>query len=124
MSGAILFIEAPGFTKVVQTYFGNDEGYALFQSALAERPTHGDVIPGVSPLRKIRWGAAGKAAGKRGGLRVIYLYIPEVSVIFLLDAYGKNEVDDLSPSDKKILSGLARELADELRRRYDRPNMN
>ena len=48
-----------------------------------------------------------KGKGKRGGLRIIYLLVPERDWIFLLDIYGKDEKDDLSGDEKKILAGLA-----------------
>jgi hypothetical protein len=41
---------------------------------------------------------------------VIYLYAPEAKWFFMLDAYGKDEQDDLTAAEKKVLSGLAREL--------------
>lgn len=120
MSETSLFIEASGFTRVIGDYFASDEDYASFQIALAEYPTRGDVIPGLAPLRKVRWASKGKGMGKRGGLRVIYLHLPEVSVLFLLDVYGKNEADDLSPSDKKELKALTSALVAELKAKYQR----
>ncbi|HEY6366513.1 MAG TPA: addiction module toxin RelE [Candidatus Binatia bacterium] len=38
---------------------------------------------------------------------VIYLYLPEQSWVFLLDIYGKDEKDDLSREEKKVLASLA-----------------
>jgi hypothetical protein len=34
---------------------------------------------------------------------VIYLHIPEVNWIYLLDIYGKDEKDDLSAGERKVL---------------------
>jgi len=53
---------------------------------------------------KIRW--AGSGRGKRGGLRVIYYWhVPGSTILFLL-AYPKNEQDDLTPAQIKVLKNL------------------
>ncbi len=120
MSGTYLFIEALDFTSSVKNYFGPDEAYAEFQSELAEQPDKGSVIQGASPLRKLRWGDKRRGKGKRGGLRVIYIHIPEIRVLFLLDVYGKDEADDLTSSEKMELQALANHLVEELRDRNNR----
>ena len=120
MNGTYLFIEAVDFTSTVKSYFGSDEAYADFQSELAIQPEKGAVIPGASPLRKLRWGDKGRGMGKRGGLRVIYIHIPDLRVLFLLDVYGKDEADDLTSGEKKELQTFAKQLADELRERNKR----
>lgn len=83
MSGAFVFIESTDFTGMVKHYFGSDLAYAEFQNDLAAQPDRGAVIPGAAPLRKIRWSDRRRGMGKRGGLRVIYIHIPEVSLLFL-----------------------------------------
>ncbi len=120
MSRTYLFIEAVGFSRAVKVYFGSDEAYTGFQAELAEHPDKGHAIPGASPLRKLRWGDKRRGMGKRGGLRVIYLHIPELTVLFMLDVYGKDEVDDLTTDEKKELQALARHLIEELRERHNR----
>ena len=123
MSGTHLFIEATDFTSNVKSYFGSDEAYAEFQSELAEQPDKGSVIPGASPLRKLRWGDKRRGKGKRGGLRVIYIDIPDVRVLFMLDVYGKDEADDLTSLEKKELQGIAKQLVEELRQRNKQGNL-
>ena len=115
MSNGYVFIEATGFTESVKTYFGDDEGYAELQTFLLERPEAGTVIPSAGPLRKLRWKDAHRGKSKRGGLRVIYIHIPEVRVIFMLDVYDKDEADDLTTGEKRELKMLAEELIHELR---------
>jgi len=79
----------------------NDDSYAEFQRELATNPKAGDLIKGAGVLRKIR--VAAKGHGKRGGARVIYYYFFSESRIAMLLAYPKNERDDLSAKQKKIL---------------------
>jgi len=41
---------------------------------------------------------------------VIYLYIRDANWFFMVDVYGKDEKEDLSAAEKKVLSKLAGEL--------------
>jgi len=49
------------------------EGIEALATYLFAHPGAGDVIPGASGVRKLRWAAKGK--GKRGGVRIIYVYV-------------------------------------------------
>jgi hypothetical protein len=120
MSSTYLFIEVSDFTLVVTEYFGSDEAYADFQSELANKPDKGTVIPGAAPLRKLRWGDKQRGMGKRSGLRVIYIHIPDLKVLFMLDVFGKGEAADLSKEVLRELQKLAKQLIEELRERHKR----
>jgi len=120
MSGNYLFIEAIDFTSSTRSTFGSDEACTELQSELAAEPEKGPVIPGAAPLRKIRWGDKRRGMGKHGGLRVIYIDVPDLRVLFRLDVYGKGEADDLSTAEKKELQALANRLIEELRGRNKR----
>ena len=52
-------------------------------------------------MRKLRW--AGSGRGKRGGLRVIYYWWIAKDRIAMLFIYRKNEQDDLTPEQVKLL---------------------
>jgi mRNA-degrading endonuclease RelE of RelBE toxin-antitoxin system len=67
-------------------------------------PEKGKVIRGSGGLRKIRWGISGR--GKSGGVRVIYYWIIKKNTILMLLVYPKNEQDDLTSSQLKILKTL------------------
>jgi len=43
------------------------------------------------------------------------LYVPELKRFFLLHIYGKDEKDDLSANEKKVLAKLAEELRAQAR---------
>ncbi len=70
-------------------------------------------MPGCGGLRKVRLPNPKRGQGKRGGIRVIYLHIPEANWILLLDLYEKGEKEDLTPEEKKILKRLAFEFKEE-----------
>lgn len=115
-----LFIEARAFTQRFSEFFDADDAYADFQAELAAQPEKGTVIPGASPLRKLRWGDKRRGAGKRGGLRIIYLHIPDLAILFLVAAYSKDRADDLTTGEKKVLGQLAIEVIKELQERNSR----
>ncbi|MGC3956977.1 MAG: type II toxin-antitoxin system RelE/ParE family toxin [Verrucomicrobiota bacterium] len=96
----MVFIETPTFTRRVQEYMG-DEEYAEMQAFLSHRPDAGSIIRGTGGMRKLRW--AGSGRGKRGGLRVIYYWWVAKDRISLLLAYPKNEQDDLTTEQVKLL---------------------
>jgi hypothetical protein len=94
-----------------------DRVYADLQDELMENPEKGDIIKGCGGLRKIRARDPKRQKGKRGGVRIIYLYIPEAKWFYMLDIYDKDEKVDLSANEKRVLSKLAEELAQEAKAR-------
>ncbi len=96
----MIFVETTTFTKRVLRLLG-DESYGALQTHLAKHPDDGDVIRGGGGLRKIRWAAKGH--GKRGGVRVIYYWWIGKDRISMLFIYPKNEMDDLSAEQLKLL---------------------
>lgn len=105
------FVESTGFTESVCDLM-EDRAYARLQRELMGEPEAGDVMPGCGGLRKIRIADPRRGKGKRSGARVIYLHVPEAKRFYMLDVYGKDEKDDLTPVQKKEL----RELADRLKK--------
>ena len=45
--------------------------------------------------------------GKRGGVRVIYYYMVRAEVVGLFAIYSKNEKENLTNADKKIIRQIA-----------------
>lgn len=72
---------------------------------LIDHPDAGDVIPGSGGVRKLRWAAKGK--GKRGGARIIYLYVVIAARVYLVRCYAKNVKTDLTADEKKALRQIA-----------------
>ena len=69
-------------------------------------PGAGSIIKGSGGLRKIRWNLPGE--GKRGALRVIY-YFDQPETIYMVFMYKKNEQEDLTPDQIKILKKAIKE---------------
>ena len=60
-------------------------------------------MPGTGGFRKLRWGDETRGKGRRGGLRIIYCLLPEEHQVWLFTLYGKDEADDLTPTQKAHL---------------------
>jgi len=102
----MVFIETPMFTRRVRELFP-DEEYNALQLALVRKPEKGVVVPGSGGIRKLRWGRTGR--GSRGGIRVLYYWYKPWDRIYMLLAYPKNEQEDLTPTQARILARLVRE---------------
>jgi mRNA-degrading endonuclease RelE of RelBE toxin-antitoxin system len=108
---AVEFIEAPVFTQVLADYLGDDD-YRALQIYLARKPEAGDIMPGTGGFRKLRWADRRRGKGKRGGLRVIYYYLTADAQIWLMTVYDKDEAEDLSPGERRMLkAAVETELA-------------
>ena len=90
-----------------------DEALRELQNVLLGNPGAGDPIKGCGILRKLRFGDEGRQVGRRGGVRVIYLHTPGASRIDLLTVYGKDESEDLSADQVRVLCQLARSIRAE-----------
>ena len=99
----LTFSETTLFTRQI-TELLSDEELSALQWVLIANPDRGDLIRGSGGLRKIR--CAGSGRGKRGGLRVIYYWhVPGSTILFLL-AYPKNEQENLTPTQLKVLKSI------------------
>src|SRR6266852_4282773 len=99
----MVIIELPAFTRRVTELLPDDE-YAELQSTLVRRPNAGALIKGSGGLRKLRWSIQGK--GKRGGVRIIYYWAVTEEQLLLLLIYTKNEQDDLSGNQLRVLKQI------------------
>lgn len=110
MTGKITVSVLKSFRKAVKKLYSESEIKELAKF-LAYNPESGPIIPGTGGLRKMRWALSGK--GKRGGSRVIYYYYTSKSEILLLTAYAKNEKEDLTEKDKKLLKELVKDVLEQ-----------
>ena len=107
-----LFVEAEGFGKRVNA-LGGIPLLLTIQNEILRQPEIGKVIPGLGGVRKMRIADVSRGNGKRGGFRVLYLDLPEREKTYLLWIYGKNESEDISADEKKIIKSLALHLKKE-----------
>ncbi len=108
-----LFVETEGFRADWKDLGQTDESLRSLQNHIAEQPSSGPMIQGVGGARKIRWSREGKSRGKSAGIRVIYLDDPRIETTYLLAVFGKEEQDNLSDSEKKVLKVFIKALLKE-----------
>ena len=102
------FRETGLFTRDITALLSDDE-YAELQGTLVVNPEAGDLIKQTGGLRKLRWSQQRRGKGKRGGVRVIYYWYASGSLIYMLLAYSKDERDDFSHSQSRLLIRLVEE---------------
>ena len=113
-----IFCEPKTFLKSLEESYGSpeagDEAYRMLQITLMDNPDIGDVIPGAGGVRKLRW--PGRSHGKRGGIRFIYLFVPEHDRFLMLFAYAKGDRVDLTADERTSLAAYAAQYKEYLRR--------
>lgn len=100
-----VFVELPAFARHRSSYL-TDEQFSGLQALLMANPDAGDVMPDSGGLRKLRLADSRRSKGKRGGLRIVYFWWRAGSQFWLFTIYGKDEVDDLTPVQRRVLKGL------------------
>jgi hypothetical protein len=80
--------------------------------AVAARPTAGDLIVGSGGCRKLR--VAGRGFGKSGGYRVVTYYVGERWPAFLLWAFSKGRVANLTDAQVSDLAKVTRAIKEGL----------
>ena len=101
------FMETQTFTRLLTGLLADDE-YREMQYELLENPARGDSIKGGGGVRKLRFAVQGR--GKSGGVRVIYYWIKDKHLIYMLLIYSKSKKDDLTDKETAILRELVKEL--------------
>ena len=99
----MVIIETSVFTKQISSLLKDDE-YRALQNYIVEIPNSGDLIKGSGGIRKLRWQSSGH--GKRGGARIIYYWATSEEKIFMLYAYPKKDLSDLSKDQLSVLKKL------------------
>jgi mRNA-degrading endonuclease RelE of RelBE toxin-antitoxin system len=80
------------------------------ENEIALDPLAWPLIRGTGGVRKARFSRGNR--GKSGGGRVCYLYVQVMETIYMLKAYGKNEQEDLSDTEKKLIKKLGEKILD------------
>jgi len=88
------------FTREITCILTDDE-YKELQNFLVVQPKVGTVIKGSRGLRKVRWKLKGR--GKSGGIRTIYYYHEDESLLLMIYVYEKSKTEDLTPKQIEML---------------------
>ena len=81
------------------------------EEELLENPEKGSLLGETGGVRKIR--AAIRGAGKRGGARIVYLYVRVRSKVYFILAFPKNVQANLTDPQKRAIRALVARLKEE-----------
>lgn len=109
------FIELPYFTSRWKALGLTDNDLRRLEEELLYDPEAGPVIVGTGGVRKMRFAFDNR--GKSGSLRVIYIDFKVFERIYLLNAYSKNEKDNLSIKERAELKALVKQLEETIKKR-------
>jgi len=83
---------------------------SLIQEDLLVNPRRGNLIQGLGGIRKARVANPGRGKGKRGGYRYLFLYLEDRSHVHLLYLLDKDEQEDLSNDERRVLRPLVGQI--------------
>ena len=107
---AMKVIATSGYERRVRKLLKPAERAAA-ELEIALAPTAWPVIRGTGGARKARAARGGR--GKSGGARIIYYVVTRRGVLYLIDAYAKNEKENLTDAEtheiRKLVTALEAE---------------
>lgn len=109
------FIRLPEFEKQCKNIGLNEDDIREIENTLMFDTNAGDVIQSTGGLRKLRIALSNR--GKSGGARVIYINFAYYEKIYFITVYAKNEMENLSQSERNELKQLVKILESELRKK-------
>lgn len=102
------FVMTSEFDKQWKAMGLNDADLVRLQDMILRDPKAGPVVSGTDGLRKNRFPFEGR--GKSGSARVVYVDFVFCEVVYLIDAYPKNEKDNLTKDEcnniKKMIQAI------------------
>lgn len=109
------FIESRSFTRRLGELTGHqaDEVLQEIQDDLLKNPNSGDLVRGLGGVRKARAADPIRGKGKRGGYRYMHLYLEHKGHIHLLFLFGKDEQEDLTNDERRVIRQMVVELKKE-----------
>jgi hypothetical protein len=90
-------VETPIYLRAAEDLYSEADREEIVRT-IAATPEAGDLMPGTGGYRKLRFARSGM--GKRGGARVVYLY--------LITVYAKSEKGNLSKAEQNALAKMAK----------------
>lgn len=102
------FIILPEFEKQWRSMGLTDDDLKSLQEELTINPQKGDIMQGTGGLRKTSISLENR--GKSGGARVCYVDFTIYDKIYLITAYPKNAMENLSKEQRNAIKIVIKEL--------------
>jgi len=104
----VLFIESRAFTARLEQLAESAAAEVLLriEEDLLANPVRGNTVQGLGGIRKARVSNPARGKGKRGGFRYFFLYLERRQHIHLLFLLDKDEEEDLSTEERRVLRSL------------------
>jgi hypothetical protein len=105
--------------RIIQTgpflrkWFGlglDEDDLLTLELEIMKGPELSPIVKGTGGLRKIRFARPGTGRGKSGAYRVCFAYFSRRGMVFLLTAYGKNELANLTGAQKNAIARVIQEI--------------
>jgi len=108
-----MFIHTKIFDKLWESLGCDDDDLVELQKAICKNPQKPPVLRGTGGVRKIRISLGQR--GKSGSARVLYVDFVLRGVIGLLYVYSKNESENISEDERKILKNMVEQINKNLK---------
>jgi len=101
----VVYVESRAFTARLHRLAGAAALDVLnsIQADLIRNPARGGLLQGLGGIRKARCSNPARGKGKRAGFRYLFLYLEDRNQIHLLYLLDKDEQEDLSVDERKVL---------------------
>lgn len=110
MENAFGFVHLETFEADWKRLRLDDDDLRVLELAIAMNPQSGKVVKGTGGLRKLRFAPPRGSKGKRGAIRVGYVFFPRYGLVALVVAYAKNERADIDAVERKEIKRLIDEI--------------
>lgn len=107
-----VFVYLPVFDELLDRRAIEEE----IEAEILKNPMVGTGVKGAGGIRKFRLKDSGRGKGKRGGLRIFYLDLPDIGRTYLLWLLEKGEAENITTEEAKILKTMADKIRKEWKR--------
>lgn len=107
-----VFRQTPIFSEKLDAV-GGDSLLRSIEDEILQNSEAGVTVAGTGGVRKLRASDPSRRKGKRGGLRILYLDLPDRERTYFLYLYGKDEAEDITADEKKMFRILVDRIKGE-----------
>jgi len=107
------FIELKPFAAGWKELRLDDDDLLALQTAIMLNPRAHPVVTETGGLRKMRFAPPRWKRGKRGAVRVCYVFLQDYGTVLLVIVYPKGEKDTLTRDEKKQIRSLIQRIERE-----------